>query len=58
MAKKTKLTKQRLIELFMDSVLENNETPKSVYAFAKINHFLNQGIYLLTYHLELGPQPQ
>ena len=45
MAKKTKLTKQRLIELFMDSVLEHNETPKSVYAFAKMNHFEEAEFY-------------
>lgn len=45
MAKKTKLTKQRLIELFMDNVLEHNETPKSVYAFAKMNHFEESEFY-------------
>ena len=45
MAKKTKLTKQRLIELFMDNVLEHNETPKSVYAFAKMNHFEESDFY-------------
>ena len=45
MAKKTKLTKQRLIELFMDSVLEHNEPPKSVYAFAKMNHFEESEFY-------------
>ena len=45
MAKKTKLTKQRIIELFMDSMLEHNETPKSVYAFAKMNHFEEAEFY-------------
>ena len=45
MAKKTKLTKDKLIALYMDSVLDHNETPKSVYAFAKMNQFDESEFY-------------
>ena len=45
MAKKTKLTNDKLIALYMDSVLDHNETPKSVYAFAKMNQFDESEFY-------------
>lgn len=39
MAKKKTISKNDLISCFMDYVLEHNENPKSVYAFAKANNF-------------------
>jgi hypothetical protein len=45
MAKTTKLTKDKLISFYMDSVLEHNETPKSIYSFAKMNHFDESEFY-------------
>jgi len=45
MAKNTKLTKDKLIALYMNSVLEHNETPKSVYTFAKMNNFEESEFY-------------
>ena len=38
MEKKKKISKEDLIKSFMDHVLEHNEQPKSVYAFAKANN--------------------
>lgn len=43
-AKKT-LTKDKLIEYYMDSVLETEEIPKSVYKFAKDHKFEEQDFY-------------
>ena len=45
MAKNTKLTKDKLIELYMNSVLKHNETPKSVYIFAKMNNLEESEFY-------------
>jgi AcrR family transcriptional regulator len=45
MAKKPKLNKEILIALYMDTVLERNEVPKSVYSFAKMNHFEESQFY-------------
>lgn len=39
MAKKKNITKNDLIEFYMDYVLEHNEQPKTVFAFAKQNNF-------------------
>ncbi|HLW14486.1 MAG TPA: TetR family transcriptional regulator C-terminal domain-containing protein [Flavobacteriaceae bacterium] len=39
MAKKKPLTENDIISYYMDYVLEHNENPKSVYAFAKENKF-------------------
>ena len=39
MAKKKIIHSTDMISLYMDYVLENNEKPKSVYAFAKANNF-------------------
>ena len=41
MAKNTKLTKDKLIALYMNSVLEHNETPKSVYTYDDQNKILS-----------------
>ena len=45
MPKKPKLNKEILIALYMDTVLERNEVPKSVYSFAKMNHFEESQFY-------------
>jgi len=39
MAKKKKITKQDIITMYMDYVLEQNEEPTSVYKFSKENNF-------------------
>lgn len=39
MAKKKNITETDIISFYMDYVLEHNENPKSVYAFAKANNF-------------------
>lgn len=39
MAKKKNLSETDIISFYMDYVLEHNENPKSVYAFAKANNF-------------------
>ncbi len=44
MAKKKNVTKNDLISFYMEYVLEHNEQPKSVYAFAKHNNF-EEAIY-------------
>jgi len=45
MAKKIKINKEKLVELYMDYVLQQGETPKSVYTFAKENHFEESDFY-------------
>ena len=45
MAKKTKINKETLVAMYMNTVLDHNETPKSVYAFAKMNHFQESEFY-------------
>ena len=45
MVKKTKINKETLVTMYMNTVLDNNETPKSVYAFAKMNHFQESEFY-------------
>jgi hypothetical protein len=43
--KKTKITKDRIVSLYMDYVLENSEKPKSVYIFTKMNDFSEAEFY-------------
>jgi hypothetical protein len=43
--KKTKITKDRIVSLYMDYVLENSEKPKSVYIFTKMNDFSESEFY-------------
>jgi hypothetical protein len=43
--KKTTLTKDKIVSLYMDYVLENSEKPKSVYHFAKTNNFTETEFY-------------
>ena len=45
MAKKSNITSQALITLYMDYVLEHDHQPKSVYAFAKSNNFEESKFY-------------
>ena len=45
MPNKIKLSKDKLITMYMDFVLENNKTPESVYNFAKVNHFDESQFY-------------
>ena len=46
MAKKKVVTKQSILALYMDYVLEHNENPKSVYAFSKSNAFDESEFYV------------
>lgn len=39
MAKKKLFTQKKIIELYMDYVLQHNHAPKSIYLFSKINGF-------------------
>ena len=45
MARKKNIKKTDLIKFFMDYYLENSETPKSVYQFAKLNNFNERDFY-------------
>lgn len=43
--KKTTLSKEKIVSLYMDYVLENNEKPKSVFKFSKINEISESEFY-------------
>jgi len=45
MAKKKTISKQDIINWYMDYVLEHNENPKTVFAFAKMNNFEEASFY-------------
>ncbi len=45
MAKKKNITASNIISFYMDYVLEHNEQPKSVFAFAKENNFEEAKFY-------------
>jgi hypothetical protein len=45
MAKQKSITKQDIITLYMDYILEHSEQPKSVYIFSKSNHFEEAKFY-------------
>ncbi|WP_204345704.1 TetR family transcriptional regulator C-terminal domain-containing protein [Psychroserpens algicola] len=45
MAKKKTISNTDIITFYMDYVLEHNTQPKTVYAFAKANHFEEQKFY-------------
>lgn len=45
MAKKKAITNKDIIAMYMNYVLENNEHPKSVHAFAKANNFEESKFY-------------
>lgn len=43
--KEDKITKERLVALYMDHVLENGKTPNTIYKFAKDNGFREEEFY-------------
>ena len=43
--KKTAITKDKIVSMYMDYVLEHSEKPKSVYHFTKINDFSETEFY-------------
>lgn len=45
MAKKKNVSKQDIISMYMDYVLEHNEEPKSIYKFSKENNFEEAQFY-------------
>lgn len=45
MARKKNITKQSMTKMYMDYYLINNEAPKSVYQFAKLNNFNEVDFY-------------
>ena len=45
MAKKKTVTKNDIIACYMDYVLEHNQNPKTVYAFAKMHNFEEAKFY-------------
>ena len=44
-AKKSILTKEKIVSMYMAYVLENSEKPKSVYHFTKLNNFSETEFY-------------
>ena len=45
MAKKKSITQKKIIELYMDYVLQHNQAPKSIYLFSKLNGFEESDFY-------------
>lgn len=43
--KKTKVTKDKIVSMYMNYVLEHSEKPRSVYHFAKMNDFTETEFY-------------
>ncbi|AOZ98355.1 MULTISPECIES: TetR family transcriptional regulator C-terminal domain-containing protein [Flavobacterium] len=43
--KKTKISKESIVSMYMDATLENNEKPKSVYQFTKNHGFTETEFY-------------
>jgi hypothetical protein len=50
--KKIMITKDKIVSMYMDYVLEHNEKPKSVYQFAKMNQFTESEFYSFFGNLE------
>ncbi|GGA77405.1 hypothetical protein GCM10008015_17600 [Flavobacterium palustre] len=50
--KKIKITKETIVSMYMEFTLENNEKPKSVYQFAKLNGFTETEFYNFFGNLE------
>lgn len=50
--KKIKITKETIVSMYMEFTLENNEKPKSVYQFAKLNGFTETEFYSFFGNLE------
>jgi hypothetical protein len=51
--KKTILTKEKIVSLYMDYTLEHNEKPKSVHQFSKLNDFAESEFYTFFGSLEM-----
>ena len=51
--KKTILTKDKIVSLYMDYTLEHGEKPKSVYQFTKLNNFMESEFYTFFGNLEI-----
>ena len=45
MAKNKSITQKKIIELYMDYVLQHNQAPKSIYLFSKLNGFEESDFY-------------
>ncbi|TLP73986.1 TetR family transcriptional regulator C-terminal domain-containing protein [Maribacter sp. ACAM166] len=45
-AKTKKITKESIVSMFMDYVLEHEKVPKSVYKFCKVNKIVESDFYL------------
>jgi hypothetical protein len=43
--KKSELSKDKIVSMYMEHVLEYNEKPKSVYQFSKLNNFTEKEFY-------------
>ena len=43
--KKAELSKDKIVSMYMEHVLEYNEKPKSVYQFSKLNNFTEKEFY-------------
>ena len=43
--KKSELSKDKIVSMYMDYVLEHNEKPKSVFKFSKINNITEKEFY-------------
>jgi ribosomal protein S20 len=50
--KKTKITKESIVSMYMSFALEHNEKPQSVYLFTKLNDFEETEFYNLFGNLE------
>jgi hypothetical protein len=50
--KKSKITKESIVSMFMNYTLEHNEKPKSVYLFTKTNDFTEAEFYTFFGNLE------
>ena len=51
--KKTIITKEKIVSMYMDYTLEHNEKPKSVYQFAKSHDFTESEFYIFFGSLDL-----
>ena len=43
--KKSTITKDKIVSMYMNYTLENNDKPKSVYHFTKMNNFSEAEFY-------------
>lgn len=51
--KKIEITKDKIVSMYMDYILEHSEKPKSVYQFTKLNHFTESEFYTFFGNLEI-----